>query len=40
MKRILINETEKNEILNQHKNFKKILEKIIFKESLNMFLFS
>jgi len=26
MKRILINETEKNEILNQHKNFKKILE--------------
>ena len=26
MKRILINETEKNEILNQHKDFKKILE--------------
>ena len=26
MKRTLINETEKNEILNQHKNFKKILE--------------
>ena len=35
MKRILINETEKNEILNQHKDFKKILEEKKMKMRLN-----
>ena len=34
MKRTLINENEKNEILNQHKDFKKILEEK--KISLNI----